>query len=1062
MKLFDIFSKKDTCVLLKYLHEGQVTKYTLFRNLLSHNYSALNKMADMEQMFYSGRPFSLAYAMIKYQELYEAVLGIIYNLEKMSAGRFSGLIDVFKKIEATIFEEFSPVVSYQTKDVVLPFETINTGMKSMVGAKAANLASIQNILGLPVPGGFAVTAYAFEVFLKEAGLSESIKEALSRMQSLDSVQDIKRLSDGLREMVLQATVPSSIAEEIMKAYESLERKTYRNVKIAMRSSAVGEDTEASFAGQYESVLNVSKESVLDAYKTVLASKYSAHAINYRLQYGLHEEETPMAVAGIVMVDAKSSGVMYSIDPSGGNSQALKISAIWGLGEHLVDGSSSPDIFLADRHEEKITEITISKKEQKMVRVDSGGTALVEVPESEKDISSLDENAILKLRKYALQLEEYFGSPQDIEWAFDMDQNLYILQSRPLHIPKTEVYNEVPEQKFPENPVLLKGGKTASSGIATGTVVVLKQEDALTQLPENAILVAKTASPGYARVMGKIKGIITDIGSITSHMSSVAREFGIPAIVDAKNATISLTTGEVVTMFADKTIVYKGVVDALVKNIRPVKRWMFESPVHKRMRNILDRISPLNLTDSNHPLFAPEGCKTIHDIIRFTHEQAMKEMFGVSGTLGNEDTAVKLTANIPLNIYMIDLGGGLKEGLTTCHVITSDLVESVPFKALWKGFTHPGINWSSAIPVDMRSFMTLLASSATSELEEQAGSPSYGILSRDYMNLSARFGYHFVTIDTLCSETSDQNYLSLQFSGGAGPYYGRSLRIQFLGNVLQQLGFQVSIKGDLLEAVLSRYDMLSMENKLDQLGRLLASSRLLDMAISSQDDVQILTDAFFKGDYDFLSRKQEGQLENFYIHGGYWRQVTEEDHIYYVQDGSRSGYTISSGLAGIMGKIVGKELQDFLDNIEAYYYFPLAIVKNSEIEDGDIRVKVKPVKGNIDRAGGIAFGIRNIANYFAFRINALEDNVILFEYINNKRIERGRVDKEIDANVWYVLRIEIKGNSIKGFIDEEPVIEYSADKPLKGYVGLWTKADSVTYFDELAVASKNSNLSVGFD
>jgi pyruvate, water dikinase len=1062
MKLFDIFSKKDTCVLLKYLHEGQVTKYTFFRNFLSHNYSALNKMADMEQLYYSGKPFSLSAAMIQYQDLSEAVMGIIYNLEKMSAGRFSGLIEVFKNIETTIFEEFRPVISHKTKDIVLLFETINPGMKSMVGTKAANLASIQNILGLPVPCGFAITAYAFEVFLKETGLSEPIEEALSKMQSLDSAQDIKRLSDGLREMVLQATVPSSVAAEIMKAYESLERKTYRDVKIAMRSSAVGEDTEASFAGQYDSVLNVSKESVLDAYKTVLASKYSAHAINYRLQYGLHEEETPMAVAGIVMVDAKSSGVMYSINPSGGNSHTVKISAIWGLGEHLVDGSSSPDIFLADRNEEKITEIHISKKEQKLVRVDSGGTALVEVPESEKEISSLDDSAILKLRKYALQLEEYFGSPQDIEWAFDTDQKLFILQSRPLHIPKTEVYHEIPEQNFPDNLVLLKGGKTASSGIATGNVFVLTREDALTQLPENAILVAKTASPGYAGVMGKIKGMITDIGSITSHMSSVAREFGIPAIVDAKNATVSLTTGEVVTMFADRTIVYRGVVDALVKHISPVKRGMFESPIHKRMRNILDRISPLNLTDPNHPLFAPEGCKTIHDIIRFTHEHAMKEMFGVSGTLDNEEAAVKLTANVPLNIYMIDLGGGLKDGLTTCNVITPDLVTSVPFKAIWKGFTHPGINWSSSIPVDMKSFMTLLASSATSELEEHAGSPSYGILSRDYMNLSARFGYHFATIDTLCSETSDQNYISLQFSGGAGPYYGRSLRIQFLGNVLQQLGFQVSIKGDLLEAVLSRYDMPSMENKLDQLGRLLASSRLLDMAISSQDDVQILTDAFFKGDYDFLSRKQEGQLEDFYIHGGYWRQVIEEDHTYYVQDGSKSGYTISSGLSGIMGKIVGKELQDFLDNIEAYYYFPVAIAKNSDIEDGDISVKVKPVKGNIDRAGGIAFGIRNIANYFAFRINALEDNVVLFEYINNKRIERGRIQKSIEANAWYVLKIEIKGNSIKGFINEEPVIEYNADKPLKGFVGLWTKADSVTYFDELTIIRNNRALSVDFD
>lgn len=1061
MKLFDIFSKKDKCILLKYLQEGQVAKYTFFRDILSHNYTALNKVADMEQMYYSGKPFSLASAMVKYQELSEAVMGIIYNLEKLSDNKFPELIDIFQEIDTGISREFSPGISFMKKDIVLPFEDISPEMKSLVGAKAANLASVQNILGLPVPAGFAVTAYAFDKFLRETELYESIEEALSRMQSLDSVEAVKRISDELMSMFMQTRVPLNIAEEIMEAYASLEKKTQKDVKIAIRSSAIGEDTEASFAGQYESVLNVTKGSVLDAYKTVLASKYSAHAINYRMQYGLHEEETPMAVAGIIMANAKSSGVMYSVNPSAGKSHTVKISAIWGLGEHLVDGSASPDIFLADRNEEKITEKIISKKEQKMARVDSGGTALIEVPENEKEMPSLDDSTILKLREYALKLEEYFGGPQDIEWALDTDQTLFILQSRPLHISKTDVYKEIPEQDFPDNPVLLKGGKTASSGISTGSVFVLRHEDDLNRIPENAIVVAKTASPDYARVMGKIKGIITDIGSITSHMSSVAREFGIPTIVDTKNATLSLQNSEVVTMFADNTTVYKGIVDALVKNIKPVKRVMFESPIHKRMRSILDRISPLNLTAPDNPSFAPEGCKTIHDIIRFTHEHAMKGMFGVAGAFKDKDVSVKLTANIPLDVHLIDLGGGLKEGLTTCNIITPDLIESVPFKAIWKGFTHPGITWSGTISLDMRNFMSLVASSAASDFAERPDSSSYGLLSGDYLNLSARFGYHFANIDALCGQNSDQNYISLQFSGGAGPYSGRSLRVQFLGNVLQRLGFQVSLKGDLLEASFLRYDCQSMEDKLDHLGRLLASSRLLDMAISNQDDVKLMTDTFFNEDYDFLSKKEGGQLKHFYTHGGSWRNVAEEGHVYCVQDGSKSGYSISSGVAGIMGKIIGKELQDFLDNIEAYYYFPIAIVKNSEITDGSISVQIKPVSGNIDRAGGIAFGIRNIANYFVLRINALEDNVILFEYINNKRFERVRIDKRIDSNIWYQLRVEIDRNVIKGFINDEVAMEYKTGGLLKGYVGLWTKADSVTYFDDLNIKSDNRIISVEF-
>ena len=134
-----------------------------------------------------------------------------------------------------------------------------------------------------------------------------------------------------------------------------------------------------------------------------------------------------------------------------------------------------------------------------------------------------------------------------------------------------------------------------------------------------------------------------------------------------------------------------------------------------------------------------------------------------------------------------------------------------------------------------------------------------------MNLSAKFGYHFATIDTLCSENSSQNYISLQFAGGAGDYYGKSLRVSYLGNVLKRLGFQVSLKGDLFEAFLIGYDRPSMEEKLDLLGRLLASSRLLDMALSNQHDIEVFTDSFFRGEYDFLSPKRDDQPKDFYVH-----------------------------------------------------------------------------------------------------------------------------------------------------------------------------------------------------
>ena len=210
------------------------------------------------------------------------------------------------------------------------------------------------------------------------------------------------------------------------------------------------------------------------------------------------------------------------------------------------------------------------------------------------------------------------------------------------------------QVFPDHPILLSEGKTASTGTAAGRVFIAGVGN-LSRIPDDAILVTRVASPDYAALMGKIRGIITDVGSVASHLASVAREFGVPAIFDAGRATAILKDGDAITMVADTTTVYQGIVPELAENAKPMKQFIFESPVHRRMKAVLDNISPLNLTDPKHPSFSPEGCRTLHDIIRFAHENAMKEMFGLSGQDKKDVTAVRLTANFPLSLYCIDLG-----------------------------------------------------------------------------------------------------------------------------------------------------------------------------------------------------------------------------------------------------------------------------------------------------------------------------------------------------------------------------------------------------------------------
>ena len=1059
MPILDLFTRKRICHLLVNRTGEIAAKYDHFMDFLSENRTALEIISELEHLYYKGGPFTMATVASRYRELRTATRALTAALNGLSRGKYKELDRAIDRINQKIALILAPRCPLPTGELVLPLEALEPEMIRMAGAKATNLGLIKKFLGAPVPPGFVITARATHLFFQETGLAGPIEERLSELS-----QEVPELLDSesrvIRDQILAAEVPPRLAAEILQAYRDLEAKTQAKVRLAMRSSAVGEDSEASFAGQYATELNVTADNLLSAYKQVLASKYSPRAIAYRLRYGLEDWDTLMCVAGIMMVEARASGVLYTVDPARPDANRLKVSAIWGLGEYLVSGEAQPDEFFLDKQTVAITRRIIGRKTHRLVNLPEGGIRLEEVPAGEQELPCLDDAAVLALARHGLQLEEYFHGPQDVEWALDHQGQLYLLQSRPLGLVQTKTEKEALPQSFPGHPVLLAGGQVVSPGIAAGHVYLAEGEPGRDR-PPDAILVCRTASPDHARVLGQVKGIITEMGSVTSHLASVAREFGVPALFNVGRATATLTAGAPVTLVAggveDQGIVYQGLVPELARAARPARRPLLESPLQRRMRDFLDKVAPLNLTDPQEPSFSPRGCRTFHDIIRYAHEMVMQEMFGLSEG-ADRATSVRLTTDIPLVLHLIDLGGGLRTGLTTCDTITPDHLESLPMKALWRGFCHPGITWQGGVAIDAGNILTLMARGAAGELP---GGESYAILSREYLNLSAKFGYHFANLDTYLSDDPAQNRIFLRFAGGAGTYYGKSLRLNFLGNVLSRLGFKINVTGDLLDASLSGYDSNAMRNILDQVGRLLASSRLLDLAITNEASVQRMIKAFFQGDYDFLQQAKEASIPGFYTHIGNWKVVEAEGRKLLQQDGSEYGSLLTAGLTNFMGKVMGHKYLELLDNIEAYFYFPLAIAKESEVGDAILSVRVRPMAGIIDQAGGLALGIRNINNYFVLRVNALEDNVILFEYVNNRRLTRVTVPKEIKKDQWYLLAVEFSGNTLKGYLDDELLIEYTAERPLRGYVGLWTKADSVTYFDALTIEAKGKKRVIEF-
>jgi pyruvate,water dikinase len=1012
----------DACRLLPTLDAEQTARYRRFRRLLEHNRTALTLQADLEQIYYDNRPFMPQMVEHDSQQLLLEVDGMVNALSGMTHKDYEPLLAVLRSIERSVRTEWSGFYRQVADTLIIALDEITQEVIKQVGAKAANLANVAARLALPVPRGFVVTTAACHKFLLETGLTAEIDDLLAELID-DDPANLENVSRKIGDRISATPLPKMIQQALKEAAHLFPA----DQRLAVRSSAIGEDGEISFAGQYTSLLNVRPVDLPQAYRQVVASLYSASALSYRMHHGLDDRETPMAVLVLAMIEPQYSGVVYTADPAGADQENIRISAVAGLGDQLVGGDASPE------------QLYLLNKESLNLLAGDEDQSSTPIP--------LD--FLEKLAGEALRMEELYGHALDIEWAMDQSAQLIILQVRPLLILSAEEDHDEPVPlDFPGHPLLLSGGKCAASGVVSGRVLIktrVNQEGKTPPIEPDTILVARTASTALTPWASKVKGIITDIGGTASHLASVAREFGVPALFDTQTATSTLKNGDVVTLWASRGLVYQGVVEDLVREVRRVKRPIFSSPAHLRLQRLLDLISPLNLTDPDSEEFVAEKCRTVHDIIRYCHEYSVRHMFNLGETIGYTRNAVQLKVNIPITLFALDMGGGLRPGLTTCDEINAHDVVSVPFTALWKGFNYPGINWSSTVAVGAEDFMSLVAAGARPQQNNRLGGASYAILSADYLNLSIRFGYHFATVDALCGSDSEQNYLTFSFAGGAGAYHGRSLRIQFLANVLNHLGFEITIKGDLIEASLMRLDQSAMEEALDKLGRLLGTSRLLDMALKTSTQVVEFTESFLAGRYDFLESDRPDAPDDFYLITGDWRNSGPEGEKEILQDGSRFVSPLSIGIKQTMTRIIGKRYQEFLDNIEAYCYFPLVIAKGSHITDGVAETSVQPVAGIIDQAGGLAFAIRDWANYFVVRINALEDNTILFEFKNGKRYERQQIATPIQPEQWHHLRIEVAGRHIRASLNDLQVIDYQAERSLSGYLGLWTKADSVTFF-----------------
>ena len=855
--LFDLFKKSKIGDRISPDESIFKRKYDCFKRLLISNNRALEIIADLEHVFYRDKPFTLAYVLIQSEILIGEVYSIVEDLNALSGGEYPQLFDAGEKIGATILKDLEQKKKIDKTNLILPLEMLSRDNMAEVGGKAANLGEVYNRVSLPVPQGFAVTAYACQYFFDHNDLSKLIDNKL-RGLDVNDTETLLKISPEIQSLILNAELPDDLKRELRNAAIELKHKSGSDIRLAVRSSATSEDSEASFAGQHSTVLNVTEKNLIHAYKEVVSSTFNPRALYYRRSRGYLDQDVIMSVACIMMVDAQVSGIMYTIDPNDSRNAVIMISAVWGLGVRAVDGSTDTDFYQVNKQNRQIEKSEIATKGTICKTDVEGGTKDEAVADDLKDKACLEPEQIKTLVDYGLKLESHYGVALDIEWAIDKQNRLYILQARPLKkslkfipVETPTTSPDVSEKELTDHPVLIKGGASASEGTASGFAYVLKSDHNLYDIPEGAILIAHQTSPRYVPLMGRARAIITDVGSVTGHMASVAREFQIPTLVGTHNATSVIEHSDEITVDATNRVVYKGRVEKLLKEKKAINP-MKGSPTYKAGQAALKKIAPLNLLDPKQDNFNPDSCQTIHDIIRFAHEMSMRKMFWISDDIkSKENIAIRLYSSLPLSIYVVDLGGGLSIGPKAREAQKEDVI-SVPFKALLNGMTHKGIEWSGDIGINWGGFASIVAESVFRDplKEGRMGWPNYAVISGEYLNFNSRLGYHFATIDTYCGPVVNDNYITFYFKGGAADIGRRSRRATLITLILKKLLFKVEQKGDMVRGELKKFDQALIEEKLDMIGRLIGSVRLLDMVLSDDGQIEWYVKEFFKGNYTF--------------------------------------------------------------------------------------------------------------------------------------------------------------------------------------------------------------------
>ena len=477
-----------------------------------------------------------------------------------------------------------------TQALILWFDEIGIDDVALVGGKNASLGEMYQKLtskGVAVPNGYAITAYAYQYLLQEAGIEAAIREALADLDTSD-LYNLQERGAKVRDIIRTAEFPPTLRDAIIEAYRHMEQEYGADVDVAVRSSATAEDLpDASFAGQQDTYLNIrGPEALIDACRRCFASLFTDRAISYRHNKGFGQFDVYLSIVVQKMVrsDSACSGVLFSIDTESGFKDAVFLTGAWGLGENVVQGAVNPDEYYVFKPTLKqgkrpIVGKRVGSKEVKMIYNNDPGAEEpvknIETTEAERGAYILNDDEILELSRWACIIEDHYGRPMDVEWAKDGDGvevgtgNLFIVQARPETVHSQNSKRVLETYVLKEKGTILASGQAVGAKIGQGTSRLLHKVSQIHDFKAGEVLVTDMTDPDWEPIMKIAGAIVTNRGGRTCHAAIISREMGIPCVIGTVNGTQKIRDGQEVTVSCvegETGHIYEGLLEFAIESL----------------------------------------------------------------------------------------------------------------------------------------------------------------------------------------------------------------------------------------------------------------------------------------------------------------------------------------------------------------------------------------------------------------------------------------------------------------------------------------------------------------